>query len=50
MEDLKESNPIEVSEYAAAKSLLETTDFVMWAQYYCRCNQTLPQADSQVWN
>jgi hypothetical protein len=29
--DLKESNPVEVSEYAAAKSLLDTPDFVWWA-------------------
>jgi hypothetical protein len=29
--DLKESNPAEVAEYAAAKSLLDTPDFVWWA-------------------
>jgi hypothetical protein len=30
--DLKESNPVEVAEYAAAKSLLDTPDFVWWAR------------------
>jgi hypothetical protein len=29
--DLKEINPVEVSEYAAAKILLDTPDFVWWA-------------------
>jgi hypothetical protein len=31
--DLKEINPVEVAEYAAAKSLLNTPDFVWWAPY-----------------
>jgi hypothetical protein len=31
--DLKESNHAEVAEYAAAKSLLDTTDFVWWAPH-----------------
>jgi hypothetical protein len=31
--DLKESNPVEVAEYAAAKSLLDTTAFVWWAPH-----------------
>jgi hypothetical protein len=31
--DLKESNPVEVSEYDAAKSLIDTTVFVWWAPY-----------------
>jgi hypothetical protein len=31
--DLKESNPVEVAEYAAAKSLLETPAFVWWAPH-----------------
>jgi hypothetical protein len=30
--DLKESNPVEVAEYAATKSLLNTPAFVWWAQ------------------
>jgi hypothetical protein len=28
---VKESNPVEVSEYAAAKSLLDAPDFFRWA-------------------
>jgi hypothetical protein len=56
--NIKESNPVEVTEYAAAKSLLDTPGFFLVGptcpeethQYYRRCNQTLPQADSQVWN
>jgi hypothetical protein len=31
--DLKESNPVEVSEYAAENSLLDTPDFVWWAPH-----------------
>jgi hypothetical protein len=31
--DLKESNPVEVAEYAAAKSLLNSPAFVWWAPY-----------------
>jgi hypothetical protein len=31
--DIKESNPVEVDEYAAAKSLLEAPDFVWWASH-----------------
>jgi hypothetical protein len=31
--DLKESNPVEVAEYAAAKSLLDTPAFVWWAPH-----------------
>jgi hypothetical protein len=31
--DLKESNPIEVTEYAATKSLLDTPDFVWWSTH-----------------
>jgi hypothetical protein len=31
--DLKESNPVEVAEYAAAKSLLDTPVFVWWAPH-----------------
>jgi hypothetical protein len=31
--DLKESNPVEVSEYAAAKILLDIPDFVWWAPH-----------------
>jgi hypothetical protein len=31
--DLKESNPVEVTEYAATKSLLNTPDFIWWAAY-----------------
>jgi hypothetical protein len=31
--DLKESNPVEVAEYAAAKSLLYTPAFVWWAPH-----------------
>jgi hypothetical protein len=31
--DLKESNPVEVAEYAAAKSLLGTPAFVWWAPH-----------------
>jgi hypothetical protein len=31
--DIKESNPVKVSEYAAAKRLLDTTDFVWWAPH-----------------
>jgi hypothetical protein len=30
LEDLKESNPVEVSEYAATKSLLNTPAFIWW--------------------
>jgi hypothetical protein len=33
MADLKESNPVEVAEYAAAKSLLDTPAFVWWAPH-----------------
>jgi hypothetical protein len=31
--DLKESNPVEFSEYAAAKILLDTPDFMWWAPH-----------------
>jgi hypothetical protein len=31
--DLKESNPVEVSEYSAAKSFLDTPAFVWWAPH-----------------
>jgi hypothetical protein len=33
LSDLKESNPVEVSEYAAAKILLDTPAFVWWAPH-----------------
>jgi hypothetical protein len=33
LSDLKESNPVEVSEYAAANSLLDTPDFFWWAPH-----------------
>jgi hypothetical protein len=33
LSDLKEINPVEVAEYAAAKSLLETPDFIWWASH-----------------
>jgi hypothetical protein len=33
LEDLKESNPVEVAEYAAAKSLLDTPAFLWWSPY-----------------
>jgi hypothetical protein len=33
MADLKESNPVEVAKYAAAKSLLDTPAFVWWAPH-----------------
>jgi hypothetical protein len=33
LEDLKERNPVEVSEYSAVKSLLDTPDFVWWAPH-----------------
>jgi hypothetical protein len=31
--DLKESNPVEVAEYSAAMSLLDTPDYVWWAPH-----------------
>jgi hypothetical protein len=31
--DLKESNPVEVAEYASAKRLLNSPDFVWWAPH-----------------
>jgi hypothetical protein len=31
--DLKESNPVEVAEYAASKRLLNNPDFVRWAPH-----------------
>jgi hypothetical protein len=31
--DLKESNPVEVAEYAATKSLLNSPAFLWWAPY-----------------
>jgi hypothetical protein len=34
--DLKESNPVEVADYAASKSLLNTADFVWWSQHVLR--------------
>jgi hypothetical protein len=33
MSDLKESNPVEVTEYAATKSLLDTPGFFWWAPH-----------------
>jgi hypothetical protein len=33
LEDLKESNPVELYEYAAAKSLLDSPDFVWRASH-----------------
>jgi hypothetical protein len=33
LEDIKESNPVEVAEYAAAKSFLDTPAFVWWAPH-----------------
>jgi hypothetical protein len=34
--DLKESNPVEVSEYAAAKILLTTPTFVWWSPHFLK--------------
>jgi hypothetical protein len=34
LEDLKESNHVEVAEYVATKSLLYTPDFIWWAPYF----------------
>jgi hypothetical protein len=34
--DLKESNPVEVAEYAATKSLFNTTSFIWWAPHFLR--------------
>jgi hypothetical protein len=31
--DLKESNPVEVADYAVAKNLLDAADFVWWAPH-----------------
>jgi hypothetical protein len=31
--DIKESNPVEVAEYAATKILLDTTGFIWWAPH-----------------
>jgi hypothetical protein len=33
LQDLKESNPVEVSEYASAKSFINTPDFVWWSPH-----------------
>jgi hypothetical protein len=33
VKDLKESNPVEVAEYASAKRLLESPAFVRWAPH-----------------
>jgi hypothetical protein len=33
LEDIKESNPVEIAQYAATKSLLNTPDFAWWAPY-----------------
>jgi hypothetical protein len=32
--DLKESNPVEVAEYAATKSLIDTPAFTWWAESF----------------
>jgi hypothetical protein len=34
--DLKESNPVEVAEYAAAKILLDTPAFVWWVPHFLK--------------
>jgi hypothetical protein len=36
LSDIKESNPVEVAEYSAAKSLLDTPDFVWWAPHFLK--------------
>jgi hypothetical protein len=33
LEDLKERNPVEVSEYSATKRFLNTPDFIWWAPH-----------------
>jgi hypothetical protein len=50
--DLKESNPVEVDEYAAAKSFLESTDFLWWAPHVLKKRSRIiaDVVHSQVWN
>jgi hypothetical protein len=52
--DLKESNPVEVSEYAVAKSLLYAPDFVWWAPHVLKKRSNIIVAvyhkRKQFWN
>jgi hypothetical protein len=36
LEDIKESNPVEVAEYAPVKIFIDTTDFVWWAPHFLK--------------
>jgi hypothetical protein len=42
--DLKEINPVEVAEYAAIKSFLDTPDFVWWAPHVLKKHTILTAA------
>jgi hypothetical protein len=46
--DLKESNPVEVAEYAAAKSLLDTPAFVWWAPHVLKKRSRIIAAVTNV--
>jgi hypothetical protein len=55
--DLKKRNPVEVAEYAATKSLINTPAFIWWAPHVLQkrtriiaADQALSQADPQIWN
>jgi hypothetical protein len=49
--DLKESNPVEVSEYAAAKSLLHAPAFVWWVPNILKkCSRTISAVTKRYHN
>ena len=58
LKDLKESNPVEIAEYAVSNKLLSEPAFSWWVpwldteetrSHHCRSEQSISQEDSQVW-
>ena len=53
--DLKESNPLELAEYAVAQSIDHEPAFAWWVLYTLKkisqgCERKIPQANTQVWH
>jgi hypothetical protein len=41
MMDLKESNPVEVAEYSAMKSLIDAPDYVWWTPHFLKMHSRI---------
>jgi hypothetical protein len=48
--DLKESNPVEVAEYAAAKSFLDTPAFLWWAPHFLKKRSIIIAAETKLYH